>query len=252
MDIGATAVNVPWLVALAGLTVAVLGVLVWHANGIVHVTLGRIFEVTVPGSARGGQSITALGALTMVGGILAVLWSASASARGPTGWHNAPVVAAPPSTRTSPPPGTPSPSSQLPGTAPPAAADGASIRITSPAGSPDLGRDVVAAGNVGRRKFACYAIGWYVQTTEDWTAYYIKQNVRPGADGSFRTGVLQMGASGETGSSWWPFVLGGSPAGCNWLRQLAGQTPTGEYRASWPPPGITVLYTSASPIHRTS
>jgi len=104
---------------------------------------------------------------------------------------------------------------------------------------------------VGSAKYACWVVGWYVQNTAGWTAYYIKAPVSPQADGSFRTDVMQMGSPGETGSSWFPFLLGASPSGCAWFHQLWTRTPTGEYRGNWPPPGSTVLYSSASATHRT-
>ena len=109
------------------------------------------------------------------------------------------------------------------------------MRITTPDGSTDLGRDVVATGSVGNRKFACYVVGWYVQTTTDWTAYYLATAVSPDVTGSFRTTVMHMGSPGETGSSWFPFLLGATPSGCAWFHQLEARTPTGEYRGDWPP-----------------
>ena len=61
-----------------------------------------------------------------------------------------------------------------------------------------------------------------------------------------------MGADGERTSSWYPFVLGGTPQGCAWLTRLWEQTSTGEYRQAWPPFGLTVLYHDTTPVHRTS
>jgi hypothetical protein len=124
--------------------------------------------------------------------------------------------------------------------------------ILPPYGTGSLGRDVVATGSVGRAQAACFAVGWYVVTAAEWTGYFIKTSIRPNTDGAFRTPILQMGSPGETGSSWYPFILSASPAGCSWLRQLWTQTPTGEYHGSWPPPGSTVLYQATRPVHRTS
>lgn len=129
---------------------------------------------------------------------------------------------------------------------------GASVSITGPDGRASLGRDVVASGDVGARRYACYAVGWYVVTAASWTGYFIKTKVNPRVDGSFTTPVLQMGSPGETGSSWQPFLLGATPSGCAWIRRLWARTPTGEYHGAWPPPGITVLYHAPAAIHRSS
>ena len=137
-----------------------------------------------------------------------------------------------------------------PRTAPPAAATPrASVRITTPEGTTALGRDIIAAGTVGAAKLACYSVGWYVQTASDWTAYFLATAAHPGADGSFRTPVLQLGSPGETGSSWFPFLIGATPPDApGWSN--CGQTPTGEYQGAWPPPDSTILYSSPTAIHR--
>jgi len=109
----------------------------------------------------------------------------------------------------------------------------------------------VAAGTWARVTYFCYAMGWYVQAADGWTGYFIKTWARPGSNGAFQTVVLQMGSPGETTSSWYPYLLGGSPAGCTWMSQLWAQTPTGEYHGVWPPPGSTVLYQAQEPIHRS-
>jgi hypothetical protein len=129
---------------------------------------------------------------------------------------------------------------------------GASVSIAGPDGRASLGRDVVASGDVGAKRYACYAVGWYVVTAASWTGYFIKAKVNPRVDGSFTTPVLQMGSPGETGSSWQPFLLGATPAGCAWIERLWARTPTGEYHDAWPPPGITVLYHAPAAIHRSA
>ena len=111
---------------------------------------------------------------------------------------------------------------------------------------------MIAHGYVGPQNYACRAVGWYVVNAKHWTGYFIKTTVSPAVDGSFRTAVLQMGSTGETTSYWYPFLLGGTPAGCAWLRQLWSQTATGEYHGAWPPPGTTIIYSSSNPVHRTA
>ncbi len=128
----------------------------------------------------------------------------------------------------------------------------ANVHITTPQGGTSLGPNVVASGDVGPQTYACRAVGWYVVTAKGWTGYFIKTDVRPAADGSFRTPVLQLGSQAETNSSWFPFLIGASPAGCAWLTQLWAQAPTGEYHGAWPPPDSTVLYSSPAPVYRTS
>ena len=128
----------------------------------------------------------------------------------------------------------------------------ASVLISAADGSALLGRDVVASGTVGRARYSCFAVGWYVVTARGWTGYFIKTTLRVTPEGAFRTGVLQMGSADETTSSWYPLLLGGTGAGCAWLNQLWAQVPTGEYHGAWPPPGITVLYRAAVAIHRVS
>lgn len=236
--------SLPEIAALTGVIVIVVGLLVWFANGIVQMVLGRVLTVMVPSSPRAGQSICVFGILLLAVGALMLAWPAGRI--GPPG-------AAPPSRPVVPPSasGTTSPQPSEKADPSPAQASAAGVRITSPDGATDMGHDVVATGTVGTKTFACFAVGWYVQTTEGWTAYYVKTAVSPDAHGSFRTPVLQMGSPGETGSSWFPFLLGATPSGCAWLHQLWERTPTGEYHGDWPPPGSTVLYSSATAIHRT-
>lgn len=131
---------------------------------------------------------------------------------------------------------------------PPAGAD---VTIQAADGSSSLGRNVIASGTVGGTPYTCFAVGWYVINAKQWTGYFIKTLVRAGPDGSFATEPLQLGSPGETTSSWWPFLLGGTPSGCAWLTQLWGQTAIGEYHGAWPPPGLTLLYWAPAPIHRT-
>jgi hypothetical protein len=247
MDIGIGHISLPELASLAGVTVMVIGLLVWFGNGLVQLTIARVIEFSVPSSAQGGQAISVLGGLLAIGGALTLGWSAiTTEPAGPV----PPAGAMPPASAVTPSAAV-TPTASAPVTSPSAVTSEASVRITTRGGSAELGRDVVAAGSVGSKRFACYAVGWYVETTEDWSAYYLKQTVSPEAGGSFRTGVMEMGSPGETGSSWFPFLLGGTPAGCAWLRQLLVQTPTGEYRGAWPTAGLTPLYSAQSPIHRS-
>jgi hypothetical protein len=128
----------------------------------------------------------------------------------------------------------------------------ANVIIQAADGGSSLGRNVIATGNVGAAPYTCFAVGWYVINAEQWSGYFIKTLVRAGQGGSFATGTLQMGSPGETTSSWWPFLLGGTPSGCAWLAQLWDQTAIGEYHGAWPPPGLTLLYQAPAPIHRAS
>ncbi len=238
MNISIGPASIAQTTMLTGVIVIILGLLVWFANGLIQVTFSRWMKVRLLSSAQAGRSIAILGALVLAAGILASAWPVRSGA--------SPSPASP----AAPPAAVPSvvPSA---GTAPPAAATArASVRITTPDGTTALGRDIIAAGTVGAAKSACYAVGWYVQTAADWTAYFLATAAHPGADGSFRTPVLQLGSPGETGSSWFPFLIGATPAGCAWLEQLWAQTPTGEYHGAWPPPNSTILYSSRTAIHR--
>ena len=147
---------------------------------------------------------------------------------------------------------TPGPATRRPAAPPVVTRARATVQVRPATGTGPLGRDVVAAGSVGNADYYCYAVGWYVVNQKQWAAHYIKTLVTGSADGTFQTGELQMGADGERTSSWYPFVLGGTPQGCAWLTRLWEQTSTGEYRQAWPPFGLTVLYQDTTPVHRTS
>lgn len=222
-------------VAIAlGVLVAAFGVLVWHAPGPVEIKFPIIGTITMKSAPRAGQWIVCLGVLVLIGSLVPLVSPASP----------APIATSPPV-----PPAVPAPPVAPPNSPPSVTAN---VRITSPDGSSTLGRDVMASGVVGSARDSCRAVGWYVVTAGGWTGYFIKTMVHAGSGGLFRTQILQMGSAGETGSRWYPLLIGGSPGGCAWLNQLWTQVPTGEYHGTWPPPGVTVLYRAVTPVHRTS
>ena len=96
---------------------------------------------------------------------------------------------------------------------------------------------------------SCYWAGWHTQTADGWTGRFIKGQLTPARDGSFKLTDLQMGTEGETTSEWRPFILDANPDGCALLRRNLEKTQIGSYRGPWPPPGTKVLY-QGGPIRR--
>jgi hypothetical protein len=235
----------PAVVLATAVLVIMLGLLIWHGQGRVRLRAwGAV--ASVPASQRAGQWVVAFGVLIGVFGLVLAAPRGAAGASASPGQPTLPVTV---------PSGQVTPISSVPPagpTAQPSSAAGTWVRITNQDGlSWPLSRNVVAVGNIGRVRYACYAVTWRVVASNEWTAYYIKRVLSPTADGAFRTDALQMGSPGETGSVWTPYVVGGTPAACSWLRHWLALRPTGEYRDAWPPPGLTVLY-AAAPVHRTS
>jgi len=235
------------IVIFAGILVIIFGALVWYARGPIKIKVLSAGTVTLPSSAGAGQFIVIFGALMLAGGLFSTaLLSGSAS---PPTRPDGPAGAIPASSAQATPSAKPG---AHPVTSPPPPAVAASVSMVAAGGGTSLGRDVIAIGNVGVTGYACYAVGWYVVTASNWTGYFVKTLVTADSHGTFRTQVLQMGSPSETGSAWQPLLLGATPAGCSWLRQLWARTPTGEYHDTWPPSGITVLYQATHPIHRTT
>jgi len=187
-----------------GSAILIFGLLVWHVRGIIKIRFGKVM-VWLPSSPWAGRLIVASGALLLAGAFLMPGAPGPASA--------SPRPQAPPgSAASASPPAAGGPASPRPATPRPHGSDRAAVRILPPYGTGSLGRDVVAVGQVGRTGYACYAVGWYVVTAAEWTGYFIPVLIRPGANGAFRTPILHMGSPGETGSSWYPFILGASQA----------------------------------------
>jgi hypothetical protein len=97
----------------------------------------------------------------------------------------------------------------------------------------------------------CFWGGWRVHAAGGWTGYYLKRQLHLEAGGSFDVAGLQMGSPGETGSVWYPFVVGATKDACAFLERNLEETGIGQYNgASWPPPDVKVLYQGA-PVHRS-
>jgi hypothetical protein len=236
MDISLGPLSATELAMILGAVVAVAGLVVWLAHGPITIwAIGRI-RIEVPHSPPAGQAIATLGVLVLSVGFLVQVLAGPAGRGMPSITANSGAPC-------------PAPARAVPVSSRPL------VTVTNPDCSTDLGQSVKVSGYVGRRRFSCYAVGWYVQNTDDWTAHYIRQLVHPSAAGTFTTrNPLEMGSPGETGSSWWPFLLGGSPAGCAWLHQFWQDRHTGEYRdENFPPPGsgLTLLYYAPRAIYRS-
>jgi len=237
-----------------GVLVAACGLLIWHSPAPIKIKILKV-ELLVRGSVWAGRGICALGALVLIiGGIGTSLQGPPAS---PTARSAGPAAGngQPPGASTTPGgavtlPADPTPPSSRPAARPPRGSADVSVGIVPAYGAATLGQDVQAIGHVRGVSYSCVAVGWHVVTSGQWTADYIKTLISPGPGGSFTSPVLQLGSPGETGSTWNAFILGATASGCAWLQQLWAQTPTGEYRGSWPPTGITVL-SQGGPIHRT-
>ena len=243
MVINAGQLTAAEVIAVTGIVVIIFGILIWHSRGTIRIRLPMVGTCTVPAASRAGQWIVVLGVLVLIATAIPLVSSSD---------H---TTSAPPAT-TGPTAATPavpsvSPSAPTPPSTSPSTPTGAYVQISPFEGTGPLSRDVVETGSVGLTRHSCYAAGWYVLDTAGWSAHYLKP-VAVDAHGNFRTPELQMGSPDETGSSWWPFVLGGTSEGCGWLNQMVAQTPTGEYRQTWPPVGFTVLYSASAAVHRTT